>query len=177
MLLVRRALALAPLALLPLLGGCVLVAGGALIGAGVGAGVSTAASRNRPPTLSARIEPGATLLVDFIPARDITAWDRRARDSLRVQRATRLLGAVRVVRGDTAWVAIGQLRREQGPHLEFARGHEPILQLVPDGETRTTTIAPRSSRETSIVAGGLLGAGLTIVTLYALCVVTGCLGD
>ena len=163
-----RAVALLLLALLPTAGACYYVGGavtgGALLGATLGA-----ASTPRPLPATARYPVGALLVVDFTPPRHLTASMRGERDSLRVPRATRVVGQLRQTRGDTLWVAISELRREGGGPMAFAQGHEPVTSLPPEGLARVHVISSNGKLAQRTLNGALLGALIAALLLYAMC--------
>ena len=169
----RSLLRLAALVLLlPTLHGCLYFAGGAMLGATLGA-----ASTPRPLPATARYPAGAALLVDFVPSRDVAGFVRGERDSLRVPGTTRLVGELRATRGDTLWIAVSELRREAGGPMAFAHGHEPVVPLSPETPARIHVIASNGRLAERVVIGGLVGLALSYLLLYALCFDGGCFGD
>jgi hypothetical protein len=160
-----RVRGLAALALLlPALGGCVYFAGATLLGAGIGA-----ASAPRPLPSSSPYPPGAALLVDFAPGRDVAVLVPGDRDSLRVSGVTRIVGTLRSSRSDTLFVAITEMRQAGGRPYGFAARYSPMLALPPGTPARIQLIARNSAAGQRAVVGGLLGFGLSIALIMAAC--------
>ena len=167
----RLAAAALALLLLPL-AGCHIVAAGALAGGAIGVATT-------PPSVTmidGPYQPDAAIMLDFTPARAIVATSARGRaDTLQVPDVTRLVGRIRIVRGDTLWLSVTELRRPSGGPIGYGRGREPVAGVVLDGAVRATVIATRADVRERFTIGVALGAVLALIGILAYCSSERCL--
>ena len=148
---------------LPSLGGCYVLAGGALAGAAVGAASAG------PSTAIERGLAGAAVTVDFARPRDVIAAAPGARDSVHASQVRRVLGRVRAAHGDTLHVLVSRLHRERGAPLAFDARAEPLALIVPDESTRVHVLAANPDRVQRSVLGAAIGFVGALVAVFAYC--------
>lgn len=168
----RRRATLAVLAVLCLpLAGCWYIAGGAALGATVG----VASAPRRVSTLPGPWQPDAAVAVDFAPAHEALTVAAGTPDSTLARDVTRLVGRVRQVRGDTAFVSVTEIRRLAGGPMGYARGTEPVVRIVHGEGVRVTRLSVAKSPETRGLLGAAVGALLMVIGIFAYCVAEECL--
>lgn len=168
-----RALALLALGTLLLSqNACIYVAGATALGASVG----VATAYQPLGELEGKYRPDNALQVSFDEPRVLSALMPGERDSLRVAGATRLVGRVREVRGDTVVLAVTELRRVSGGPMGFGNRREPLTQILPDDRARVEVLTKRASPVQRGVVGAAAGFVLAFLGLLVYCNIERCLG-
>jgi hypothetical protein len=116
--------------------------------------------------------PGAIVIAHFDPARDL-ALERGAGDTVRLRGATLVMGRLRAIHGDTAWIAASRVRSLH----DDGRGVVPgwTTAVVNDGRTqvvplsRDTYTDRQGSKEFGwVLVAGVVAAGAALLALIAL---------
>jgi hypothetical protein len=188
---VRRAsrLFLSAALLLPL-GGCI----GAIIGAAaIGAAAGAASSTPRTPattSATASVAVGAAVQLQYAPPREVelryipladapvdpgrpsaaTASAPAVDSVVRIAEVALVVGRVRRVQGDTAWVAVSEVR-SQAQRLAYPLLAQPVHVVTGPDAARLEQLG---SRPLSAAVAAALGAAAGIFLLLALCDATNC---